>query len=329
MRPDQISTIDWLKYNGLFIAEHFLGHSFYSRLLSRVESGLISKIQHDLSLVKDLSPKRELIREFDSRISIKSIRSNSQVQVFRGAAKNWNCSRWDLDYFRNEYGQKEVTILNSDGLFEDEIQDFCVTSMEKYIDMLKMGSKVYLKFSPIVHNDSTLRKGFDLSWLEQFSFPGAFGRKFFLFIGGGNTLTPIHNALSNTVFIQIYGTKKWTFWEPSERFFLNVRANRRAYFFSQMRLQVPNPDDFPLAKYCTRFEVTLEPGDVLWFPAFYWHHVVNENNSIGVAYKTAHIPSAFHGSAVLLLLSFLSTKPFLLQSLIKSRFKDNERVFLD
>ncbi len=306
-----------------------MGKNLYTQLCSGAEQRLIRKVDTQLSQLQDFRPKHQLFREFDSQIDIKSIRSNSQVQVFRGAAKNWNSAKWDLDYFKNHYGEQEVTVLNSEGLFENGVQEFGTTSMSKYIDMLKRGSKVYLKFSPMVHHDSSLRSDFDVDWLEQFSFPGSIGRKFFLFIGGGNTLTPIHTALSNTVFIQIYGKKKWTFWEPSERFFLNVRAERRAYFFSKMTLESPDPADFPLAKYCTKFEVTLEPGDVLWFPGFYWHHVVNEIDSIGVAYKTAHFPSSIQSSAVLTMLSFLSTKPFLLESLIKTRFKNNERVFLD
>lgn len=329
MKSKHIGAINWLKYNGLFLAEHFLGRSLYSSLLSGVEQNLVRKVDQRLAGVRPLRLKEEMFQEFDARVDIKSIRSNQKVQVFRGAAKDWNCSQWDLDYFKSQYGQQKVTVLNSEGLFENGVQEFGTTSMAKYIDMLKQGSKVYLKFSPMVHHDSELRKDFDIDWLENFTFPGSFGRKFFLFIGGGNTLTPIHTALSNTVFVQIYGKKKWTFWEPDERLFMNVRAERRAYFFSKMALNEPDPKDFPLAKYCNRFEVTLEPGDVLWFPGFYWHHVVNEIDSIGVAYKTAHLPSAFRNSSLLTLLSFLSTKPFLLESLIKTRFKNNERVFLD
>ena len=328
MKPDHISTLDWLKYNALFLAEHFLGQKLYHNLLNSYEQKFISSLEQKLSNY----PKKDkdlLFREFTEEVDIKAIRSTSQVQVFRGAAKNWECSKWNLDYFKNEYGEQEVTVLNSDGLFEKGVQEFGSTSMSKYIDMLKMGSKVYLKFSPMVHHDSELRKSFDIDWLEKFSFPGSFGRKFFLFIGGGKTLTPIHTALSNTVFIQIYGKKKWTFWEPNERLFLNVRAQRRAYFFSGMNAVGENGPEYPLSKYCRKFEVTLEPGDVLWFPGFFWHHVVNEIDSVGVAYKTAHLPSAMKNSLVLTMLSFLSTKPFLLASLFKTHFKNNERVFLD
>ncbi len=336
MKPLAIHSWDWVKYNALFLSEHFLGQSLYKKLFQGTEKSLISRVESKLeSQLKN--PKfyhhhyESFLETYENveNVEIKKIRTNSKVQLFKGAAAKWNCSSWDLDYFKKNYGEKEVTVLNSDGLFEKGVQQFGSTSMAQYIDMLKKGSKVYLKFSPMVHHDSSLRKGFDIDWLEQFSMPGSFGRKFFLFIGGGNTLTPIHTALSNTVFVQVYGKKKWTFWVPNDRFFLNVRANRRAYFYTDFDPFSDQNPDFPLAKYANKVEVTLEAGDVLWFPGFFWHHVVNEIDSIGVAYKTAHFPSALKGSISMTLLSFLATKPFLLESLIKSNFKNNERVFLE
>ena len=47
----------------------------------------------------------------------------------------------------------------------------------------------------------------------------------------------------------------------------------------------PDYAKYPEYQYLDRYETTLEPGDVLWNPPYYWHEVVNTTDSIGVAYK--------------------------------------------
>lgn len=330
MKPSLISANEWLKYNVMFLAEHFLGDKLSSILLaSRIEE-LTANIENRLATIPKSSIVNDIpFEEYGKDVIQPPHVPTDKVQVYRQRASNWRCvQNWDLDYFKNHCGDKKFTILNSEGLFERGVQTFGETTMTNYIDQLRSGSKVYLKFSPIIQHDSVLRNDFDESWLEKFTLPTSFGRKYFLFIGGKGTLTPIHNALANTVFVQIYGRKKWTFWAPNQRMFLGVKPERRAYFFSRLQLDQSNSDEFPLSKYATKFEVTLNPGDAIWFPGFFWHHVENLDHSIGVAYKTAHLPSAWSNSSVLTLLTFFATKPFLLDSLIRTGFKNNERVFM-
>lgn len=328
MKPDFLSKSIWSEYNRLFLLEHFLGQKTYKSLYSEKEQNLISRVKEKLEGLPPETFKGYEVQNFTGDYQIENIKSDINVQLFPGAAKNWGCSNWNLDYFQSEYGERKVTVYNSAGLYEKGVQDFGLITIREYIDHLKRGSKVYLKFSPMIHHDSEMREAFDIPWLDRFSFPGTFGKKFFLFIGGGKTLTPIHTAQSNTLFIQLYGVKKWTFWKPSDRFFLNVRANRRQYFYSDYDFKKGPDTDFPLSKFAQKFEVTLNPGDVLWFPSFFWHHVENEGDSIGVAYKMANLGSAMRNSRVLTLLSFLSTKPSIIESMLLSRFQHNERVFL-
>jgi len=49
LKPKYINTLDWFKYNGLFLAEHFLGKSLYSKLLGVTEKHLIGRIDSKLS----------------------------------------------------------------------------------------------------------------------------------------------------------------------------------------------------------------------------------------------------------------------------------------
>jgi hypothetical protein len=137
----------------------------------------------------------------------------------------------------------------------------------------------------------------------------SFGIRFFLFIGGKNTLTPVHDALPGTVFVQIYGKKKWTIFPTEDRIFMDVRAERRSYFHTAADPDVADDPNFPLMKYVRKYEITMEPGDVLWMPPFLWHQVENPTDSIGVAFKFVDIKQAKKASKVLTTSFFFATKP--------------------
>jgi hypothetical protein len=70
-------------------------------------------------------------------------------------------------------------------------------------------------------------------------------------------------------------------------------------YFSGSLLEYPEPppeameSDYPLWKYCPRFEVVLKPGDVLYNPPWYWHRIRNESSpTIGSASRWLILPPA-------------------------------------
>jgi hypothetical protein len=107
-----------------------------------------------------------------------------------------------------------------------------------------------------------------------------------LFIGKYGTGTPIHNAQSYNLFYMIDGSKKWYFIDPADQclaypFYHNgVPA---AFSFC------PYPDEyeketFPLHPYCPYYTATLQPGDILFNPPWWWHAIRNlTEESVAVA----------------------------------------------
>jgi hypothetical protein len=176
-------------------------------------------------------------------------------------------------------------------------------------------------------DDSTLKNDFDLNWLRKFHLSTSFGEQFLMFMGGKNTITPIHCGFSHTLFVQITGKKKWILWAPNERIFFDPRAERRSYFHTNADPYKLDDPNFPLLKYINRYEVILEAGDVLWFPSLLWHQVENQTDSISVAYKFADIPTALHSSRLLAPLYFTATKPNLFLTVLVNRFKKRDYIF--
>ena len=326
MKPQNVKTSQWLQYNTLFFLEHFLGHNLYQKLFNDTEKRLWKSIAEYAAITPVTEPFRVI--EYTKADNKEPFAHPLYPQIFRGAAVDWDCTKkWDFDFFADKFGDKEVVITNNVGLVGNGQSKFETISLREYISELKSGSLKYLKFSQMIHESSNLQEDFNGNWLQKFHKTTEFKKLFFLFMGGKGTTTPIHTALPPTVFVQIYGIKKWVFYPTNDRLFLGVRPDRRSYYYTHADPAAGPTQEYPLLKYVNKQEVTLYPGDVLWFPALVWHQVENASNSIGVAYKFFHLPSSFRSSKMLSTLFFFATRPFIFKSAILSKITKKEYIF--
>ncbi|HYC53960.1 MAG TPA: cupin-like domain-containing protein [Candidatus Binatia bacterium] len=333
MRPHNVSEADWLEYNALFFAEHFLGHKNYQRLLGQREKRLWESVDRYAAS----NPPADKFEVIEHQGDEEPLYHPYKPEVFRGVAKDWPCvTKWTFDFFAEKYGDKEVSLTNNRGLVSKGqnplVNNGMATAFEtmklrEYIAQLKTGTPKYLKFSQMIHESSDLQEDFNVEWLLKFHRSHEFKKLFFLFIGGAGTATPIHTALPPTVFVQIQGTKKWTFYPANDRLFLGVRPDRRSYYFTDANPGDSDDPNFPLLKHAQPQEVLVHAGDVVWFPSCVWHQVQNVSDSIGVAYKFFDIPSALKASKMLTSLFFCATKPTLIQSSIVAKITKREYIF--
>lgn len=316
MRNLRVKHIDWYFYNILFIIQHLIG---YEKIKKRT-----------LAFYQKLENKKR-IREKTNEVSISSNEKeifNSKIVLLKGYAKNWECvKKWDLDFFQNEYGSQQISLINTKGLVDEQIQNqYEQVSLSEYIDELKKGSLRYLKLSDLVNKNKSLQDDINYEWLDSMTKKGSVGRTFYSFIGGKGTKTPMHNEFPVNIYVQVWGKKKWILYPSNNHIFLNAITERKTYFLSDA-----NPEDeknplTPLLKYGDKIEVILEPGDVLLVPPFTWHYVENITDSIAVAYKYANVISAYKSSKLFTILSFLSTRPSIFYSFIMTRIQKNDSI---
>jgi hypothetical protein len=318
MKPANVKSSHWIQYNILFFIEHWLGEKWYNTLLGNTEKKLFEKIEK----YAIENPKEEdfKILDYPKDTWTEPLDHPYYPKVFRGAAADWPCAKkWTFEFFSEKLGDENVTLINNKGLVKDTEQAYDVVKLRDYIANLKKGSKEYLKFSRIVEEKSELRNDFNYEWLKKFRAPGAQNDLFYFFMGGKNTITPIHDGFATTVFVQIEGTKRWVFYPTNHRLFLGVRPRRYNYFYSEADPYDLNNPKYPLLKFAKRYEVLVHPGDVLFFPSFVWHQVENVSDTIGVAYKFASLPSGFTSSKMLATCFLMATKPWLIETFLPWR----------
>jgi len=78
-------------------------------------------------------------------------------------------------------------------------------------------------------------------------------------------------------FMQVDGHKKWTLVDPE--FSHLVYSASHALEFGTMQGLHAESSAFPLYEYCPRYEVTLNPGDLLFNPPMWWHRIENQSAS--------------------------------------------------
>mmetsp|Transcript_5960 Transcript_5960/g.9286 ORF Transcript_5960/g.9286 Transcript_5960/m.9286 type:complete len:401 (-) Transcript_5960:243-1445(-) len=137
-------------------------------------------------------------------------------------------------------------------------------------------------------------------------------------VGGSGVVTQAHYDVANNVFVQVYGTKCFHLYPPSKATELHVYpdAHPRARK-SQVDFDDPDLKLLPLFETLgdPYMKVTLKPGDALYIPPFWFHHVEALTPSVSI--------NVFSESSVrLAAVSSLGLLPHkFLQDLYQSRYR--------
>lgn len=108
-----------------------------------------------------------------------------------------------------------------------------------------------------------------------------------VWIGPKHATTQNHYDISYNFYVQIYGEKRFILFPPHQLHhlylfpFLHPGAQQ-----SQVNLSRPDLNLFPHFQETVAYEALLKPGDVLYLPPFWFHHVTALSNSISISVWT-------------------------------------------
>jgi hypothetical protein len=200
--------------------------------------------------------------------------------VIKNLAKDWPAStKWNWDYFKQLVGEQRVPLYNnvkSDAYTPINKADDYKTFGE-YIEMIRQGPagwRIFL-FNIFDHAPELIN---DFTWPEHLM--KGFIKKYpMLFTGGATSITHMHFDidLSHILHTQFAGRKRVLMFPFSEQHKLYRKPFEVLSMadFSHYYQQNGSPDyeKFPALKLAEGFDFILEPGDTLFMPAGYWHHM--------------------------------------------------------
>lgn len=201
--------------------------------------------------------------------------------VLTELAKDWPAyTKWTWDYLKELVGNVRVPLYNnvkSDAYTPINKADDYKTFGE-YVDMIRKGPAGWRIFLFNIFDHAPQLKQ-DFIWPEHLM--KGFIKKYpMLFTGGAGSITHMHFDidLSHIVHTQFAGRKRVLLFEFSEKNKLyhkpfEVLSLADFSHYADENSGHPDYEKFPALKYAHGYEVILNPGDTLFMPAGYWHHM--------------------------------------------------------
>ena len=118
-------------------------------------------------------------------------------------------------------------------------------------------------------------------------------------LGPAGTVTPLHCDYDDNIFAQIWGTKRIFLSPPHHDEFLYPREANAILFGSPFDPEAPDFEKFPLARQATMIECIMQPGELLYVPAGWYHQVRSLTFSLSANRWARALPLALNGDVSL------------------------------
>src|SRR6266516_425541 len=244
---------------------------------------------------------------------LQRLKSQNGPVILTGALKDWKAiSKWNLDYLTSILGTTKVnvevsptsrfpTLYRDDsdaaGKFAGESRGTkCRTPLTiqrpsrqlaftEFADTVfhpnNWPEKFYLKDKLLIEKfpglASDISPGPLLSATEQF--PSR------LWLSSSGAMTPLHYDVVHSLFAQVRGRKHFTFFAPRDGSLLYPFSMFSRYsYLSRVDILQPDLREFPKFEQAKPVSFTLEPGEVLYLPALWWHQVQSLETSISISW---------------------------------------------
>jgi ribosomal protein L16 Arg81 hydroxylase len=209
--------------------------------------------------------------------------------IFTGLMEDWPAlTLWNPEYFKTKYGDMLVEAMA--GRNQDPRPDLNLKAHRReirfadYVDMVTSAGEsndVYL-----VSNNAFFRRPETQPLLEDIRFfdehldPAKSAGNVHLWFGPAGTVTSLHHDEMNIIMAQVYGRKRITLISPDE----THRLYNERSVYSEVDCENPDYERHPDFREVQQLQVVLEPGEALFLPVGWWHHVRALDVSITVTF---------------------------------------------
>lgn len=224
--------------------------------------------------------------------------------IMTGVVDDWPAVRsWDPDYLKNRYPDSAIRYEVWDG--DESVHDpvdfhnrmrYVDTTIAEFVDLVRSTGaptrKIYSAEFPLFDEIPELLR--DIGSLEEYmNFPRIYPRRLrrrlqikpAMWFGPAGTVGVLHFDRAHNLYTQVHGRKRWTIIPPQDTPYLYWPSEdfRLGFLhFSPVDLENPDRERFPLFKNARRCRFVLEPGELLFLPATWWHHTRGLETSISL-----------------------------------------------
>ncbi|CAI9716881.1 Hypothetical predicted protein [Octopus vulgaris] len=228
--------------------------------------------------------------------------------VLRGFDLGSCTSKWTVEYLVSQAGDKKVTthvseipqmdFLNKNFLYrilpfselvkrasQDSNEEFFICPEEKYY-LRSLGDDPRNTVANIEEQFPQIAN--DLNIPDLFPAKSFFSSVFR--IASKSTQLWTHYDIMDNILMQIKGRKRVVLFSPQDAHNLYLQDGKSTV----LDIDNINTEKFPLFLKATRYECILEPGDILFIPALWFHNVISEEFGIAVNVFWKHLDPALY-----------------------------------
>ena len=214
--------------------------------------------------------------------------------LMRGLVQRWPLSTLAPDVLRQQFSHVPVRArvgdyINTAFAADRAMQDM---SMGQYLDLVAEGKYA---LPPYLGNLELRELNRLCHWPTYFDKMGP--PRFW--VGPAGTVTPLHCDYDDNIFAQVWGRKRIFLSPPHHDVFLYPSEANAILFGSPFDPEAPDFERFPLARQASMIECIVEPGDMLYVPAGWYHQVRALTFSLSSNRWARAVPLALHGDTAL------------------------------
>jgi hypothetical protein len=211
----------------------------------------------------------------------------NQPVILTGLLDGWPAfRRWTPDYLKSVCGDQPVEIMggrDADPQFEINCERHRTrVSFSEYIDAVVSGAgndRYMVANNRFLDTQAGLHLRGDIVPFPAYLNPADTAGRMFFWLGPAGTVTPFHYDTTNIFLAQVVGHKRLCLIPPSQTPLMYNRVG----VFSDVDYERPDPIRFPLYAQATATDFMLNPGEVLFIPIGWWHHVRSLTPSVSVS----------------------------------------------
>jgi hypothetical protein len=237
----------------------------------------------------------EAVRRVRAEIFEREYLDRAIPVIIIDALNNWEAMHlWSPEYLASVLKEKHTIVAVSkedrfnhnpsedDGnilQFQTETMDF-ISAVSKIVRSNSTSERYYIMQKSIPDEFPELLRDIKTpKWIESSE------STVNLWFGTANNVSQLHYDHDNNFFAQVYGRKHMTLFDPvqTERLYpYPVHAVMKHLSF----VDIENPDliRYPEYRKTQPMECVLEPGELLYLPAYWWHQVRSLDVSISVSF---------------------------------------------
>jgi ribosomal protein L16 Arg81 hydroxylase len=261
------------------------------------------KLQELMSIYSDLWRHRN-IKHIDRVIGLTGEQffrlyyAANRPVILLDSMQDWPALQsWSPDYLRARCGEQLVEVMtgrNSDAQYEINSERHKTRMrLDQFVELVQNAGATN-DFYMVANNRSLESDSMrllldDIHTLDELLDPQKASGRLFLWFGPAGSVTPLHHDTMNVLLAQVLGRKLITLIPSFETHLVYNHIG----VYSAVDCEAPDYDRYPLFRDASRVEVLLEPGEALFIPVGWWHHVRSLDVSISVSFTNFLAPNEY------------------------------------